>query len=138
MKKTLALTVALAVLSIGGLAFAHGWGDGYGGGPGYCNGPGNGGGPGVMPSFAETEEGKKFLKETTELRKTIHGKKFELMEAYRAGDDKKAEALEKELDELRIKLSEMAKQSGIDKYNKKRGPGYCGGPGNCGGPGYRR
>jgi hypothetical protein len=138
MKKFFAVTVALAVLSFGSLAFARGWG----GGPGYgCGGPGNGGGPGYMGRFAETDEGKKFLKETQELRKNLHDKRFELKEAYLAGDKKKAGKIVKEIDELSEKLFDKAEKAGINKrgYGRGygRGPGYGGGPGyGCGGPGY--
>jgi len=133
MKKFIALAAALTLLSIGALAFAHG--PGYGGGMGYGGGHGYGGGPGYMGRIAGTEEGKKFLKETTDLRKMIHDKMFELREAYLAGDEKKAEKLEKEVDELREKVQEKAEKSGINK-SRGYGRGYGGGPGYCGGPGY--
>jgi len=145
MKKFLVVAVAVAALSFGSLAFARGWGGGPGygcGGPGYYGGgPGYGNGPGYMRGIAETEEGKAFLKETEELRKKISDKQFELREAYLAGDEKKAEKLVKEFDELREKLFEKAEKSGLNRrgYGRGygRGPGFGGGPGyGCGGPGY--
>ena len=148
MKKFIALLAALTLLSIGAMAFAHGggYGGGYGGGPGYgCGGPGYGGGCGGGPGhggykgrFADTEEGKKFLEETADLRKKIHDKKFDLKEAYRKGDEKKAAKIEGEIDKLREKLYEKAEKAGINKkrgYGRGYGRGH-GGCGSCGGPGY--
>lgn len=119
MKRVLAVFVAVAVLSIGAIAFAHGGGYGghmmgYGGGPGmmgygggYGNHMGHGGGPGMMgygPGYGSDKETKEFLEKTTDLRKELHDMRFEYMEAWRAGDEKKAEKLAKELDELSEKL----------------------------------
>lgn len=149
MKKFTALFVALAVLSFGALAFGHGGGGGQGygggcGGPGYGGGSGSGsgyggGGPGFMGRLAGTEEGRKFLEDTKELRKKIHDLKYEIKEAWIADDEKKAEKLEAELGKLRDELWEKADKAGIEKkrgYGKRgKGRGYGGGPDNCAGPG---
>lgn len=107
---------------------SHGWGPGmmwgWGGpqmGPGMM-------GPGMMWGWYG-EEGQKFLDETTSLRKEMHTKKFEYMEAWRKGDMEKARALYKELGELAEKLNKKAQEMGLHKDYPRKGyrPGM--GPG---------
>lgn len=130
MKRLIAIAAALTLLSIGAVAFAHGPGYGgnmmgYGDGPGY--GGGYGGGPGFMGRFADTEEGRKFLDETKDLRKKLHDSMFELKEAYLAGDEKKTEKIEKETEEIREQIHEKAEKAGINKTRRGYGRG-CYGP----------
>ncbi len=88
MKKALAVLVALGLLGFGAMAFAHGGGDGPGyGSGGYGKGGHSCGGPG---QGIDPEKSEAFFKETYELRKTLHGKMFELKEAYFSGDEEKA------------------------------------------------
>jgi hypothetical protein len=162
MKKTLAIVLALGVLSLGAVASAHMWGggpgwggQGWGGGPGACGGPGWGGGPsacggpgwGATPGWdgpawgAQSEEAKKFFEATVDLRKKLHEKMFEYREAYRTGDEKKAETLDREIDELRAQLYAKAKETGFTggwggprRGFGPRSAGY--GPGACRGPGW--
>lgn len=160
MKKALIAIITLGLLSAGAVAFAGWGGPGYGpgacGGPGYggAYGPGSCGGPGYGPGWGggpatdvNPEKARKFFEETADIRKALHEKMFDYREAYRAGDEKKAEALEKDITELREKLYEMAKDAGISAGwesgpRSGYGPGARGGwgggygPGNCGGPGY--
>ena len=129
MKRVLAVVTVVTVLSIGALAFAGpGWygghmgpgygnhmGYGYGGqmmGPGYGNhmGYGYGGhmmGPGYGHMYGnQGGYDQKFLDETTDLRKELHNKKFDYMEAVRdpKTDEKTVTNLEKEITDLQEKL----------------------------------
>ena len=63
---------------------------------------------------------KEFLDKTADLRKEFHEKRFEYMEAYRAGDEKKAKKLAKELDELSEKLHDAAPEG---TFNDRGGNG---------------
>jgi hypothetical protein len=71
-------------------------------------------------------EQQKFFEETKELRKAMHDKRFELMEAYRAvdPDEQKIDGLEKEMTGIREKIQARAKELGVTT-----GGGACGGPG---------
>jgi hypothetical protein len=151
MKKLIVAIGVLTLLAAGTAAYAHmsGWGGGYGPGYGhmYGGGPGYGhmygGGPGyghMGPGYGQmwqgdSEEGKKFLEETADIRRELHEKRFDLREAYRTGDEEKAEAIEKEVEELRDQLAE---KGGFDKDARRgTGRGYgprAGGYGYCGGP----
>jgi hypothetical protein len=169
LRKAIIAIGVIALLAAGTAAYAH-WGGGYGGmtgpgcgsgygghmGPGY--GPGYGGhmGPGYGTGYGghmgpgygyggegDDEERQKFLEETVDIRRKLHDKKFDLREAYRTGDEAKAEAIEKEIEELQDKLAEKGgfkkgKKRGYKK-GKKRGYGRgfgprTGGYGYCGGP----
>jgi hypothetical protein len=149
LRKAIIAIGVIALLAAGTAAYAHfGGGYGYGGGYGGHMGPGYGGGYGHMgpgyghmgPGYGygwegDDEERQKFLEETADIRRELHEKKFDLREAYRTGDEAKAEAIEKEIDELRDKLAEK----GGFKKGKKRGYGRgygprAGGYGYCGGP----
>jgi hypothetical protein len=129
MKRTLAVLAVVAVLGFGAVAFAHG-GPGYGGhmgygpggygpgmmgyGPGWGGhmGPGPGGyGRGMMGNGPGYGKDPKFLEETADLRREIHTKRFEYAEALRTGDEKTAETLAGELEELTGKLREAAPRS---------------------------
>ena len=114
MKKMLVALTIVAVLGLAGMAFAHG-GGGYGyeghmmggGHMGYGMMGGGYGGGHMMergPGYGYDKETKEFLDKTADLRKELHEKRFEYMEAWRADDEKKAEKLAKELDELAEKL----------------------------------
>jgi hypothetical protein len=124
MKKIFAVVAAVALLSIAAVASAHmmGWGGGPGyGGPG-CGGQGYGPGYGMRmhgwgPGYALSDEDRKLLDETADLRKELFSKRFDYREALRSGDDKKAEAIGKDMEGLQAKLRE------------KLGPGFGGGYG---------
>jgi hypothetical protein len=136
MKKTLLAVAVISILAAGAMAFAHGpgGGSGYGGhmmGPGYGGhmmgsgygghmmGPGYGGhmmgsghmkGPMMGWADADDETVKKFLDETADLRKQMHDKKFEYLEARR-NPDANAESLkkiEKEMYDLKWQIREKA------------------------------
>ena len=70
-------------------------------------------------------EQQKFFDETKELRKAMHDKKFELMEASRTADpdEKKIDGLEKEIAGIREKIQAKAKELGVTT-----GAGACGNP----------
>jgi hypothetical protein len=138
MKKVLAVVTVVTVLSIGALAFAGpGWygghmgpgygnhmGYGYGGqmmGPGYGNHMGYGYGGHMMGQAGGYDQ--KFLDETTDVRKELHNKKFEYMEAVRdpKTDEKTVTNLEKEITDLQEKLYAKAPRTA-----KGFGYGPCG------------
>lgn len=135
MKKTLVVLSVVALLAVGVTAFAHGpgWGRGYMMGPGYGHmgqdygyGYGACGGPGACVGSDGTLT-KKFLDETSDLRREMHQKRFEYMEAVRdpKTDEKKIVALEKELDELRTKIHEKAPEGSYGRGYGKRGGYGC-------------
>jgi hypothetical protein len=115
MKKTIVALTVIAVLGFAGMALAHGSGYGYGGhmmgyGGGHMGyGSGYGGHMGYGPGYSD--ESKEFLEKTADLRKKMHSKRFEYSEALRAGDEKKAEKLARELDELGEKIHKDAPRS---------------------------
>lgn len=75
-----------------------------------------------------SDEQKKLLDETAGLRKELHEKKFDFREAWRAGDKDKAEAIEKQIDDLRDKLSAKLGPESGKGYGRGYGRGYCQGP----------
>lgn len=107
MRKVFIGVIGLTFLLIAAAAFAHPRG------MAYCN-----------PEQVSAEQ-QKFFDETKEMRKAVHDKKFELMEAYRTPkpDEKKIDDLEKEIAGIREKIQAKAKELGI-------APGF----GNCGNP----
>jgi len=115
MKKTLVALTIVAVLGFAAMAMAHGPGGGYGGHMGYGYGGGmmgNGYGGGHMDyGYANDTETKAFLEKTADLRRELNTKRFDYEEAVRAGDEKKAEKLARELDELSAKLYKEAPAS---------------------------
>ncbi len=81
-------------------------------GPGMMHGYGYGMGPGMMyGGWGYDEDTKKFLDETKELRRKIHDKMFDYMEAARdpetSGEDIKK--LRKEIWDLKKELWEKAR-----------------------------
>jgi Spy/CpxP family protein refolding chaperone len=115
MKKVVIVLSCVAILAMAVTAFAHGpgWGRGYMMGPGFGNmwtgyGPGACGGPGAC--LREGGYDQKFLDETVALRKELHQKKFEYMEAVRnpQADEKSLSNLEKEIGELQDKIHDKA------------------------------
>ncbi|MEN8265123.1 MAG: hypothetical protein ABFR82_16885 [Nitrospirota bacterium] len=128
--KNLVIAIAVvSVLALGTLAFAHGtggWGGGYMMGPGYgghMTGPGYGGH--MMGRGAPTIGiDRRFLDETTDLRKEIHEKRFEYFEARRnpGTTTETLTTLEREIGELQEKLYAKAPRSA---------KGGFGGYGNC-------
>jgi len=88
---------------------------GYGMGPGMMGGYGSGYGgygmgPGMMGSgyYNQSEECQKFLDETSSLRKELHDKRFEYMEALRnpKTTEETDAKLRKEIDELQGKIAQ--------------------------------
>lgn len=96
MKKVLITVIGLTLLFISAAAFAR---------------PG-----GMMRCNTEiTAEQQKFFDETKDLRKEMHDKRFELMEAYRVQnpDEQKIAVLEKEIGDIRAEMQDKAKAFGI-------------------------
>lgn len=130
MKKFAAIIVALAVLSFGAVAFAQMYG--YGGGPGY----------GVR-SAEDQVKYDKFFADTVDMRRQLHDLRFEMREAWLAGDDAAYDKLAAEFDQLRDELQKKADEAGVEVgpgrgFGRGFGPGNgrgCGGPGGVGGPG---
>ncbi len=150
MKTLLTVIVAVSILAIGTMAFAHGsggWGgghmmgSGYGGqmmGQGYGGqmmGQGYGGqmmGQGYGGHMrgwtgsgnAATQTDQKFLDETSALRKDIHNKRFEYFEAQRNPDTTvdTIATLEKEIYALQDQIHKNAPRTA---YRGTGGFGYC-------------
>lgn len=134
MKKTLAVVAVVAVLGLATAAFA-GWGFGPGGhmGPGagygyghmmgYGYGPMMGyGGYGPMTGYGHGPEGEKFLKETADVRRELHQKRFEYSEALRTGDERKAAETSKDIETLVGQLREKAPEDYFAGGRYGRGP----------------
>jgi len=120
MKKTVVALMIIAVLGFASVALAHGPG-GYGGGMmGYGNHMGYGGGYGNHMGYGPgySDESKEFLEKTADLRKELNTKRFEYSEAIRTGDEKKAEKLAKELDELSEKIYKDAPRTAAGAYGR--------------------
>jgi len=141
MKTLLTVIVAVSIISIGAMAFAHGsggWGGGhmmdrgYGGhmmdqgSRGHMMGDGYGGhmrgwtGSGSAP--AQTDQ--KFLDETSGLRKDLHNKRFEYFEAQRNPDTKveTLASMEKDIFALQDQIHKNAPRT----VNRGTGGyGYC-------------
>lgn len=108
-----------------------GQGGGYGncGGSGYCAG-----GDFDDAPWAKSEESRKFYAETFDLRKALNEKRFDYNEALRAGDEKRADEVVKDIEAIQDRIEEKAEKAGI--YKKQRGYGRGYGPdqgGGCGG-----
>ncbi len=103
MKKILFGIIGLSLLLVAAVAFARPWNTGQNDGN-------------------ISAEQKQFFDATKDLRKEMHGKRFELMELSRTGADQaKIDALESDIEALRTKIQAKADEFGI-----------AGGPGNCG------
>jgi len=123
--KKLAVAIALvSILAIGTLAHAHGngtWGNGNMGGQGY-------GGHMTGQTYGRYMTGdfgagprtdRKFLDETTDVRRKLHNKRFEYSEAARnpkTTADNLAK-LEKEVYSLQDKVHEKAPRTGYGSYS---------------------
>jgi len=122
MKKLAVAITVVSVFVLGAVAFAHGpgWG-GYGMGYGsMMMGPGYGG-----QMMGQGGYDQKFLDETVDLRKELHEKRFEYMEALRdpKTDKDTIAKIEKEIDELQDKI--------VEKAPRTARMGYGGYPGRC-------
>lgn len=99
MKNLIVTLAVISLIGVGAIAYGHGtgaWG-------GHMMGPGYGGGH-------RYSQYQKFLDETVDLRKELHGKRFEYFEALR-NTKTTTEAitkLEKEIAELEDKIYEKA------------------------------
>jgi hypothetical protein len=105
MKKLVIGIAVVSVLALGTLAFAHGtggWGVGHMMGPGYSSHMGNWTGSG----YGARQTDQKFLDETADLRRDLHGKRFEYFEAQRDPDtnNQTLAQLEQGITELQEKL----------------------------------
>lgn len=127
MKKIIISSLLIIGLAAG-FAYAHKSGHGYGGhmmGPGMM-GPGMmgggygmmGGGYGNCPGASGYGQGwdnqsqQKFLDETAGLRREMHNKRFEYMEAQRNPNTTRGELaeIEKEIYDIQAKIQEKAQQ----------------------------
>lgn len=130
--KKIIITTLLAVALIAGFAYAHQGGYGMRGGGGHMMGDqygmmgdhhgmmgGKYGGYGNCPGATGYGQNgwnngaqQKFLDETVELRREMHNKRFEYMEAQRNPKTTRAELMdmEQEMLELRDKIHEKAEQ----------------------------
>ncbi|MEW6108257.1 MAG: hypothetical protein AB1632_03675 [Nitrospirota bacterium] len=124
MKRLVAGLAIAALLTIGAAAYAHGpgWIGGGQYGPGCENCMGGPGYGGHMRGWSGTEEQKKFLEETADLRKELHNKRFEYSETLRNpnASTETITNLEKEIRELQDKIHEKAPRS---YYGKSGGYG---------------
>lgn len=131
-RKLFIALIVIGILSVSAISYAHMWGGGWGWRQGMM-----GDGPDAY-GCGEGGYDQKFLDETADLRKTIHGKMFDLREAWRKGE--KAEALEKEVEELKDKLFEKAESAGIKgkhkygRHDRSHSRGCGDGPGTGCGP----
>lgn len=100
MKKILTILTVIAVLGFTTLAVAHGGGFGWSGG--HIMGYGGYGGHmmGWWPGYDYSKDTKEYLDKTSDLRRDLHEKRFDYMEALRSGDEEKAEKIANELDEI--------------------------------------
>jgi hypothetical protein len=133
MKKILAVTAIISILAVGAIAFAHGPAGGWGGGPmmgpgygGHMMGPGYGGHMTGRMGWGGQGYGtdQKFLDETADLRKELHEKRFEYMEAGRdpkTTNDTIAK-LEKEIYGLQEKIREKAPRTAYGTFGNQ---GHC-------------
>lgn len=120
MKKLLVGMAVVSILAAGTMAFAHGyvgWGGGHMMGPGYGD---------HMMGWGNQGYGadRKFLDETADLRKDLHDKRFEYVEAQRDPETntETLTKLEKEIRELQQQIHEKSPRTAIRGY---------GGYGNC-------
>lgn len=141
MKTLLTAIVAVSILAIGAMAFAHGsggWGGGHMMGQGYGGhmmdrgygghmmGEGYGGHMRGLTNkgYTPSQDELKFLDETSTLRKDLHNKRFEYFEAQRdpatTGDT--LAKLEKEIFALQDKVRNKAPRT---VYGGAGGYGYC-------------
>jgi hypothetical protein len=132
MKTLLTVIVAVSILAIGAMAFAHGsggWGGGHMMGSGYGGQMMGQGYGGHMRGWtgsgnAATQTDQKFLDETSALRKDIHNKRFEYFEAQRNPDTTvdTIATLEKEIYALQDQIHKNAPRTA---YRGTGGFGYC-------------
>jgi hypothetical protein len=107
----------------------QGYGPGMMGGQGACQ-PGGG-----QDGAVNQEAYKKFFEATTDLRRQIHNKTFDLREAYGAGNEEAARTIEQEIDALQEQVAKKAEEAGINTNNRGFGPrggGHGSGPGMMG------
>ncbi|NJD56234.1 MAG: hypothetical protein FIA94_07510 [Nitrospirae bacterium] len=103
MKKVLIGIIGMSLLLVAAAAFAR---------------PG---GMGMGRNAETSPEQQQFFDATKDLRKEMHAKRFELMELYRTNADQaKIDALQAEIDTMRSKIQDTAKDMNITS-----GPGAC-------------
>lgn len=122
MKKLIIGLSIVTLLAFGAIAFAQGPGGWQGG---HMMGPGYGGHMGGWASqgYGTIQTDQKFLDETVEMRKELHNKKFEYLEATRNPDISREDLvrLEREIYELQGKVHEKSPSRNFAGY----GPGPC-------------
>ncbi len=141
MKTMLSAVIAVSIVAIGAMAFAHGSGGwsgghmmdrGYGGhmmGPGYGGHMMEQGYGGHMrgwtnKGYTPSQDDQKFLDETAAIRKDLHSKRFEYFEAQRdpATTGETLAKLEKEIVALQDQVRNKAPRT---VYGGAGGYGYC-------------
>lgn len=122
MKTILVIIVAVSLLAVGTMAFAHGtggWGSGHmdPGYGGHMMGQGYGGhmmglgyGKGGETNLKANQE---FLDKTVDMRKALHDKKFEYRESARNPETtiETLTKIEKDIFDIRTKIREIAPRS---------------------------
>jgi hypothetical protein len=132
MKTLLTAIVAVSILAIGAMAFAHGsggWGGGHMMGPGYGGHMMEQGYGGHMrgwtdKGYAPSQKDKKFFDETAALRKDLHDKRFEYFEAQR-NPETKGETIAKLEKEIFALQDQIRKNAPRTVYGGAGGYGYC-------------
>jgi|MudIll2142460700_1097286.scaffolds.fasta_scaffold52807_2 hypothetical protein len=105
MKKVMIGIIGMSLLLVAAAAFAR---------------PG-GMGMHMGPNADLSCEQQQFFDATTELRKEMHAKRFELRELYRTNADQaKIDSLQSDIDAIRAKIQDKAKELNITS-----GPGAC-------------
>jgi hypothetical protein len=125
MKKVLVVLTVVTLLAFGAIAYAGPgfWGGGHMAVAGYGDhmGHGYGMGKGWYGGHMERWTGgydQKFLDETTDLRKELHNKNFEYMEAARNPETntETIAKLQEEINDLREKVHEQAPQTANTRH----------------------
>ncbi|MEW5725658.1 MAG: hypothetical protein AB1896_21290 [Thermodesulfobacteriota bacterium] len=140
-KSLLSVLVIVGVLSLAGSALAFGPGYGRGMGYGYHMGPGYGQGMGYGRGLGPMGGGYggAYDEETAKLQGELYQKQLELNALLAAPevDEAQAKSVQKEINELRGRLSEkrLAQDLEFQKRNPDLKPGYGPGWGRGFGPG---
>jgi len=115
------MIMVIAFAAVATAVFAHGTGWG---GRGYMMGPGCSDCYGTVPCSGPTAADTQFFDETADLRRELHGKRFEYSELMRKqdADPEKVAKLGKEIDDLMDKIREKGPRNA---YGRKGGGFGC-------------